>query len=207
MAATTPASGWSRSKKIVVGVFAALAGIGTASGGVKAVGEAWNWWERRSQPQSELEQTQSLGLEFWQGKPKNAMFPVRSSAYEWESVRVSLKREPFEIRIPKHKRAVQICAWTDDSIFQLTEGLSNARPRSEVQFYRPGTGLADSEYYSAILKLSNDAHMYLTGNRLASASPGIRQGVLRNGVECHRRFRRAEADEAANGGPVPHCLC
>jgi len=106
-----------------------------------------------------------------EGKSKNAMFPVRSSAYEWESVRVSLKREPFEIRIPKHKRAVQICAWTDDSIFQLTEGLSNARPRSEVQFYRPGTGLADSEYYSAILKLSNDAHMYLTGNRLASASP------------------------------------
>jgi len=62
----------------------------------------------------ELMRTPELGLEFWQRDQKNLMFATQD---EKRITRVLLKRAPFEIRCPHFEEAVQICAWSDASIF------------------------------------------------------------------------------------------
>ena len=70
--------------------------------------------ENASPTGEELMRTPELGLEFWQRDQKNLMFATQG---EKRVTRVLLKRAPFEIRCPHFEAAVQICAWSDASIF------------------------------------------------------------------------------------------
>jgi hypothetical protein len=103
--------------------------------------------------------TPELGLEFWQRDQKNLMFATQG---EKPINRVLLKRAPFEMRCPHSEGDIQICAWSDASIF---DAISPGKKISEIPYFVPGTGMADTEFGSPVLRLSNISHNYISGSR------------------------------------------
>ena len=103
-------------------------------------------------PVADLMRTPELGLEFWQQKEECPMFIVDSDT---SRSRVVLKPEPFEIRSPRLKEAIQICAWSDNSIF---DEIAPGKKLTEVRYFSPGTGMADSAFGTPHLRLENLAH-------------------------------------------------
>ena len=115
-------------------------------------------------PVADLMRTPELGLEFWQQKEECPMFIVDSDT---SRSRVVLKPEPFEIRCPRFKEAVQICAWSDASIF---DGIAPGKKLTEVRYFTPGTGMADSVFGNPRLRLENQAHNYFVDSRRRTIS-------------------------------------
>lgn len=113
----------------------------------------------KTSPIPDLMRTPQLGLEFWQGSQQCPMF-----ALDWETfkTRVLLKPAPFEIRCPRFKAAVQICAWSDASIF---DQIAPEKKISDVPYFIPGTGMADSTFGTPRLRLANHAHHYFIESR------------------------------------------
>jgi len=107
----------------------------------------------------ELMRTPELGLEFWQRDQKNLMF---ASQGEKRITTVLLKRAPFEIRCPHFEAPVQICAWSDASIF---DAIVAAKKLEDIPYFSPGTGRADTEFGSATLGLSNLSHHHFVPER------------------------------------------
>jgi hypothetical protein len=151
-------------KRVLGGIVAAAAAIGALAGAVTAFSESVNWWQRQHAETTQFDRTPQTGLEFWQGEEARAM------AYrdDTQVVRVSMQPGPFEMRVPTvgTDTAVQLCAWSDDSVFRLREGMSV----DDVPFFHPGTGSADTDYTSGRLILSDEAHNYLVGTRLRQIS-------------------------------------
>jgi hypothetical protein len=110
--------------------------------------------------------TPRLGLEFWQGGRQDAMtFDDQGTQ---DVVNVTMQKTPFEFRFPKQPKdvAVQVCAWTDSTIFTLTDGGdANTSPS-----FKTGTGIADYEYGSGTLYLNNEGNNYLIDTRIAHQS-------------------------------------
>ena len=88
--------------------------------------------ESKSSPIPDLMRTPKLGLEFWQQNQECPMFIV-----DWETskIKVVLKPGPFEIRCPRFKEAVQICAWSDASIF---DEIVAGKKLEDVTYFSPG---------------------------------------------------------------------
>jgi TIR domain len=107
----------------------------------------------------ELMRTPELGLEFWQRDQKNLMFAIQG---ERRITRVLLKRAPFEIRCPHFEAAVQICAWSDASVF---DAIFTAKRLQDIPYLTPGTGMADTVFASATLELTNIGHQYFHPER------------------------------------------
>jgi TIR domain len=107
----------------------------------------------------ELMRTPELGLEFWQRDQKNLMFAMGG---EKPINRVLLKRAPFEMRCPHSESDIQICAWSDASIF---DAISAGKKISEIPYFVPGTGMADTDFGSPVLRLSNLSHNYFSESR------------------------------------------
>jgi hypothetical protein len=107
----------------------------------------------------ELMRTPQLGLEFWQRDQKNLMFATQD---EKRITTVLLKRAPFEIRCPHFEAPVQICAWSDASIFNT---IVAAKKLEDIPYFSPGTGRADTEFGSAALGLSNLSHHHFVPER------------------------------------------
>ncbi len=112
--------------------------------------------ENASPAGEELMRTPELGLEFWQRDQKNLMFATQGDK---PITRVFLKRAPFEIRSPHFEGAVQICAWSDASIFDAI-----------APYFSPGTGRADTEFGSASLGLNNLSHHHFSPERRRAVS-------------------------------------
>jgi TIR domain len=112
----------------------------------------------------ELMRTPELGLEFWQRDQKNLMF---ATGGEKPINRVVLKRAPFEIRCPHSEIDIQMCAWSDASIF---DAISAGKKISDVPYFIPGTGMTDSDFGSPKLRLSNSSHHYLSESRRRAIS-------------------------------------
>jgi hypothetical protein len=115
--------------------------------------------ENASPAGEELMRTPELGLEFWQRDQKSLMFATQE---EKPITRVFLKRAPFEIRCPHFEGAVQICAWSDSSIFDT---IVAAKKIEEIPYFSPGTGRADTQFGSATLGLSNLSHHEIVPER------------------------------------------
>jgi TIR domain len=115
--------------------------------------------ESKSSPVPDLMRTPELGLEFWQQNQECLMFIV-----DWETskTRVVLKPGPFEIRCPRFKEAVQICAWSDASIF---DEIADGKKLADIAYFTPGTGMADSTFGTPRLRLENQAHNYFVDSR------------------------------------------
>jgi len=107
----------------------------------------------------ELMRTPELGLEFWQHDEKNLMFATQG---EKRITRVLLKRAPFEIRCPHFEAAVQICAWSDASVF---DAIFAAKKLQDIPYFTPGTGMADTVFGSATLELTNSGHHHFVPER------------------------------------------
>lgn len=112
----------------------------------------------------ELMRTPELGIEFWQRDQKNLMFATRG---ERPFNRVVLKRAPFEMRYPHSEGDMQICAWSDASIF---DAISAGKKISEVPYFADGTGMADPPFGSSALRLSNRSHNYFSESRRRAVS-------------------------------------
>jgi TIR domain len=115
--------------------------------------------ENASPTVEELMRTPELGLEFWQRDQKNLMFATQG---EKRVTRVLLKRAPFEIRCPHFEAAVQICAWSDASIFDAILG---AKKLEDIPYFTPGTGMADTVFGSATIELTNLGHHHFVPER------------------------------------------
>jgi TIR domain len=115
--------------------------------------------ENASPAGEELMRTPELALEFWQRDQKNLMFATEG---EKRVIRVLLKRAPFEIRCPHFEAPVQICAWSDASIFDT---IAAAKKLEDIPYFSPGTGRADTEFGSATLGLSNLSHHHFVPAR------------------------------------------
>jgi TIR domain-containing protein len=115
--------------------------------------------ENPSPAGEELMRTPELGLEFWQRDQKNLMFATQD---EKRITRVLLKRAPFEIRCPHFEEAVQICAWSDASIF---DAIVAGKTLDEIPYFTPGTGMADTEFALANLWLNNHGHHHFVPSR------------------------------------------
>ncbi|GAA3184548.1 serine/threonine-protein kinase [Nonomuraea roseoviolacea] len=113
----------------------------------------------------QLSRTPRLGLEVWQD---GAASPLSLSDLDKPVTTVAMKRSPFELRFPTLKKdeALQVCAWTDDSVFSISDGGKVA----DHPCFRPGTGIADYEYGSGRLYLDNEGHNYLIGTRVSHQS-------------------------------------
>ncbi|MBN6057241.1 protein kinase, partial [Nonomuraea sp. RK-328] len=113
----------------------------------------------------QLSRTPRLGLEVWQD---GAASPLSLSDLDRPVTTADMKRTPFELRFPTLKKdeALQVCAWTDDSVFSITGGGKVA----DHPCFRPGTGIADYEYGSGRLYLNNEGHNYLIGTRVSHQS-------------------------------------
>ena len=107
----------------------------------------------------ELMRTPELGLEFWQRDQKNLMFATQD---EKRITRVLLRPGPFEIRCPHFDAAVQICAWSDASIF---DAIGAAKKLEDIPYFTPGTGMADTVFGSATLELTNLGHHHFVPER------------------------------------------
>ena len=115
-------------------------------------------------PVPDLMRTPELGLEFWQQKEECPMFIVDSDT---SRSRVVLNPGPFEIRCPRFKEAIQICAWSDASIF---DQIAPGKTLSQVRYFTPGTGMADSVFGSPRLRLTNQAHNFFVDSRRRTIS-------------------------------------
>jgi len=119
-----------------------------------------------SKPPTDYIQSPWLGLEVGQDGKPSGMFKV-----DLRRTRVSLSREPFEIRVPRMKNdpPVLVTAWTDDKIFdQLKEGEKVDGESSS--YFNPYKSMADTRAGSATLMLDDDAHSTYDEDRLKPVS-------------------------------------
>lgn len=149
-------------------------GFAAIAGAVKLTVELARFVRSRmTEPvESEFARTPRLGLQFWQdGKLATMRWCEALSEQRGEVVRITLTAKPFTLRMPRYtgNPAVQVCAWTDNSIFCL-EDYSYL---SEVPFFAGGTGVADYEYGSSRLVISNSVHNYLAGDRIRRKGNGV----------------------------------
>ena len=123
-------------------------------------------FERGAQ-RTDFLRTPHLGLEVWQSGARRPLLRDRGGA-----IRVPLDLEAFELRIPAVGPSdhVKITGWYDESIFSYIE---KDTPYEHIPYFSLGTGMADTDFGSGELWLSNEAHMYLDwGGRLISREPG-----------------------------------
>lgn len=107
-----------------------------------------------------------LGLEVWQDGKASGLFKV-----DLRRTRVSLGREPFEIRVPRvtDDPPVLVTAWTSDSIFsQLKQ--DEKLDIEATSYFNPYKAMADTPAGSASLMLNEDAHYIYDEGRLKPIS-------------------------------------
>jgi hypothetical protein len=115
-----------------------------------------------------LSRTPTLGFEFYQNSTlANISFP-NNNPDGADRVIVTLAKAPFEMRFPSRyaRPGVRICAWTDDSIFDLVQGQSFV----DHHCLGEGRGMADSQFGSGTLRLAKEAFNYFDTTRIATES-------------------------------------
>ncbi|MDH2426685.1 hypothetical protein [Sphaerisporangium sp. TRM90804] len=171
-------------------VLAVGGAVGVLWGAVNAVmqlAEMVHPAPRESPAFTSMLHTPQLGLQFRQRRLAGRIAMAENALLE--TVKVSLRREPFEIRfpLPAGDVPVRVCAWRDASIFTVRAG----HAVDGIPFFAPGTAMPDSRYGSGRLGLRNDAHNSLVGDRVRrpASSAG---GYYVSGV-----------DDVANGVSIP----
>jgi hypothetical protein len=107
-----------------------------------------------------------LGLEVWQDGKARGMFKV-----DLRRTRVSLSREPFELRVPRLKDdpPILVTAWTTDSIFDQLKQDEKVDTESS-SYFNPYKAMADTPAGSASLMLDDDAHYVYDEDRMKPIS-------------------------------------
>lgn len=115
---------------------------------------------------TELRASPVLGLQLWQDGELSPMELQQADGRD--VVLTDLEAAPFEVRLPKRKSdvAVQLCAWTEPSIFTLEPGQKEA----DIPYFMPGTGYADERSGRMTLFVGDDGHNHLVQERVASRS-------------------------------------
>jgi hypothetical protein len=119
-----------------------------------------------SKPATDYLRSPWLGLEVWQDGEARGLFKV-----DLRRTRVSLKREPFEIRVPRLKNdpPVQMVAWTSDSVFsQINQG--DKVDEESDSYFNPYKSMADTPAGSGTIMLDKDSNYFFDEDRLKSVS-------------------------------------
>jgi hypothetical protein len=127
------------------------------------------------QKQNEQEKYKSVYLDvrFFQNKMRKEIIVDQRKKLN----KVLLGKENFEIRVPKSNKDVvlQICAWTDDSIFKK---ISENKSLKDIPFLKPGTGIADGGHTVTSLVLNRNGNNYLYSDRLLSGDSKINRAIF-----------------------------
>jgi hypothetical protein len=133
---------------------------------------------------TELQRTPEMALEFWNGV-KNEQYPMTSehtSKYGQDDItiiHVAAKQAPFEIHFPTLKKesgaGLHICAWTDDTIFNISPGtdFNDFSKENEAAFkspFVPGKGISNTPAGNAILPITNEYNSYWVDDRVERIS-------------------------------------
>jgi hypothetical protein len=128
---------------------------------------------------SEFQRTPQLALEFWEGG-KDTQYPMTDDdKTDSDVVRVKATAAPFEIRFPTldsdSGKGMHICAWTDDSIFNVVMGtdfsdISNENAKAFESYFTPGKGISNTQAGNAILPVTNKYNSYWVGKRVEHIS-------------------------------------
>lgn len=110
--------------------------------------------------ESEFLRTSNLGIEFFQGAKR---CPIFIADEEKRRYTVLMSPKPFELRFPniEELEAVKICAALDESIFDPNHYTDSATDLDERNYFLPGSGMADSTYGSAQLRIDPTSCNYL----------------------------------------------
>jgi hypothetical protein len=119
-----------------------------------------------TRPPTDYLRTPWLALEVWQDGKAAGLLKV-----DLRRTRVSLKREPFEIRVPRLKddAPVLVVAWTSDSIFSKTNQGDKADEESD-SYFNPYKAMADTPAGSGTIILDEDANYIYDEERLKPIS-------------------------------------
>jgi hypothetical protein len=113
--------------------------------------------------------TPTLGIEIRQAS-RAVVAPAagKDKANGRSVVELRMKAGGFQMRLPRQKEgvAVQITAWTDRSIFDVTDGA----PVKTHPSFGDATGVADGEGGSGTLFLNAQGNNYLVGEQLFAHS-------------------------------------
>lgn len=123
--------------------------------------------------QTELERTPQLGLELWSVGDNPTLYPISAkhdgSQEDYNHADITAKSAPFEIHFPTIQTtngydAMQICAWTDDSIFNVKQGEDVTMDYDSP--FTPGKGLASTSAGDARLPIDNLYNSYWAEGRV-----------------------------------------
>jgi hypothetical protein len=120
-----------------------------------------------------LARTPNLGLEIYQDSKRVPLHPQSNH------VKASLASRRFEIRFAtlQENQGIHICAWTDDSVFQMSNLFDPG------QCFGYGSGVADSNAGSEDLFVGQHGHNYLVNSRIAPAGDGFQTIYIANIVD------------------------
>lgn len=133
---------------------------------------------------TELQRTPELALEFWEGGTDN-QYPMTTERRKeadgttMRIIHVAAKSAPFEIRFPTissdDRAGMHICAWTDDSIFNVKDGtdFSNWSDENMEAFkspFVPAKGIANTTSGNAILPVTDKYNSYWVEDRVDRVS-------------------------------------
>jgi len=133
---------------------------------------------------TELQRTPELGLEFWEGGTDNQYPMTTENRKEADDttmriIHVTAKSAPFEIRFPTissdDRAGMHICAWTDDSIFNVKDGTdfsdwSDGNMEAFDSPFVPAKGIANTTSGNAVLPLTNKYNSYWVEDRVDRVS-------------------------------------
>jgi hypothetical protein len=113
-----------------------------------------------------------LGLELWQDGRRVLWEVHRRGRDSVHAVAAAgLRSGRFELRFSAlpPDRGLHVVAWTDERVHRLQDGMA----LDDTEFFRPGTGLADTGAGSEVLVLTPEAHTYWVGPRLGTLPGGL----------------------------------
>jgi hypothetical protein len=121
--------------------------------------------------QTQLEHTPELGLEFWSVGSNPVLYPISTGngPDDYQHAEIAAKSAPFEIHFPTLQSTnsyggLQICAWTNDSIYNVQQGDDVSQDYESP--FTPGKGLADTHAGSARLPVTNLYSSYWVDGRV-----------------------------------------
>lgn len=136
----------------------------------------------QKEPVTEFQRTPELALEFWDGT-SNKQYPMNSEQFTkgnnyMKVIHVAAKPGPFEIRFPTLKEeshGMHICAWTDDSIFNVRDGTDFTKRGAEYNWifdspFVPGKGISNTTAGNAVLPITNKYNSYWIDERVEHIS-------------------------------------
>jgi hypothetical protein len=157
---------WSRATRILAGVVAVCTGITGIAGAVKLGAEVYQSFEKRNEARRPPRPDAGHGVAVL---ARRAQRPMDDEPATGDKVIVvEMAPRPFEIWFPSRSMdepQLRVCAWTDDSVFDVEPD----QPLETTRCFGPGHGVATTTYSDGTLYLNPEGFNYFIGTRIQPA--------------------------------------